>query len=50
MRKALKGKDFMAFVGGKAIALSTSHTLTLNAETSDISSKDSGMLSDSEIT
>lgn len=50
MRKALKGKDFMVFVGGKAIALATSHTLTLNAETSDISSKDSGMWSDSEIT
>ena len=49
-RKALKGKDFMIFVDGKAIALATSHTLTLNAETSDTASKDSGMWDDSEVT
>lgn len=49
-RKALKGKDFMVFVGGKAIALATSHTLSLNAETSDTSSKDDGMWAESEIT
>lgn len=49
-RKALKGKDFMVFVGGKAIALATNHTLGLNAETSDTSSKDDGIWSDSEIT
>ena len=40
-RKPLKGKDLMIFVDGKAIALATSHTLTLNAETSDTASKDS---------
>ena len=50
MRKVLKGKDFMVFVGGKAIALATSHTLTLTAETSDTSSKDNGIWSDAEIT
>lgn len=49
-RKALKGKDLMAFVGGKAIALATNHTLTLNTETSDTSSKDDGIWSDAEIT
>lgn len=40
----------MIFVDGKAIALATSHTLTLNAETSDTASKDSGMWDDSEVT
>ena len=49
-RKALKGKDLMIFVDGKAIALATSHTLTLNAETSDTASKDSGMWDDAEVT
>ena len=49
-RKALKGKDFMAFVGGKAIALATSHVLSLNTETSDTSSKDDGLWSKSELT
>lgn len=49
-RKALKGKDFMVFVGAKAVALATNHTLTLNTETSDTSSKDDGIWSDAEIT
>lgn len=49
-RKKLKGKDFMIFVGTKAIALATNHTLSLNAETSDTSSKDDGIWSDAEIT
>ncbi len=49
-RKTLKGKDLMIFVDGKAIALATSHTLTLNAETSDTASKDSGMWDDAEVT
>lgn len=49
-RKALKGKDFMVFVGTKAVALATNHTLTLNTETSDTSSKDDGIWSDAEIT
>ena len=37
--KVLNGKDFMIFMGGKATALSTSHKLTLSAETSDAASK-----------
>ena len=49
-RKALKGKDLMVFVGGKAVALATNHTLSLNAETSDTSSKDDGMWSEAELT
>lgn len=49
-RKALKGKDFMVFVGGKAVALATNHTLSLATETSDTSSKDDGIWSDTEIT
>lgn len=49
-RKALKGKDLMIFIGGKAIGLATSHTLNLNAETSDTASKDSGMWDESEVT
>lgn len=49
-RKALKGKDLMIFVDGKAIALATSHSLTLNAETSDTASKDSGLWDESEVT
>ena len=49
-RKALKGKDLMIFVDGKAIALATSHSLTLNAQTSDTASKDSGLWDESEVT
>lgn len=41
--KVLDGKDFMIFVNGKATALSTSHKLTITAETSDSASKDDGM-------
>ena len=48
--KAVKGKDLMVFVGGKATALATNHTLTLTADTSETSSKDSGIWGDAEIT
>ena len=48
--RVLNGKDFMIFIGGKATALSTSHKLTLNAETSDAASKDDGMWDESVIT
>ena len=40
----------MVFIGSKAVALATNHTLTLNTETSDTSSKDDGIWSDAEIT
>lgn len=40
--KKIKGGDLMLFVGGKAIAFATSHTLSLSAETQDTSNKDEG--------
>lgn len=48
--KKVKGKDLMAFVNDKAIALATNHTLKLTAETGDSSTKDSGDWGDEEIT
>lgn len=50
MRKTLKGKDFMVFVDGKAVALSTSHQLTLNVDTTSTASKDSGLWDEAEVT
>lgn len=38
----IKGDELMIFVGGSAIAYATSHTLSLTANTVDISSKDHG--------
>lgn len=40
--KKIKGGDMMLFVNGKAIAFSTSHTLSIKAETKDTSNKDEG--------
>lgn len=40
--KAVKGKDLMLFVDGKAIALAKTFTLGLSQETLDASSKDDG--------
>lgn len=50
MRKVLKGKDFMVFVDGKAVALATNHQLTLNIDTTSTASKDSGLWDESEVT
>lgn len=36
------GSDLMLFVGGKSIAFATSHKLSINVETVETSSKDSG--------
>lgn len=47
---ALKGKKFMVFVGGNATALATSHSLRMNTETSDTSTKDHGIWSAAEVT
>lgn len=41
--RKVKGKNFLIFVGGKALALTTDTTLTLSAETADASSKDDGI-------
>lgn len=40
--KKIKGGDMMLFINGKAIAFSTSHTLSIKAETKDTSNKDEG--------
>lgn len=38
----IKGGDMMLFVEGVSIAYATSHTLTINADTTDTSNKDEG--------
>ena len=38
----IKGGDLMLFVNGKSIGFSTSHTLSISAETKETTSKDSG--------
>lgn len=45
----IKGDALMIFVGGNAIAHSTSHTLSLTGSTIDISSKDFGFWGASDI-
>lgn len=47
--KPVNGKDLMLFVGGKAIALARTFSLTLNTETLDASSKDDGIWEANEI-
>lgn len=47
--KQVLGKDFMVFVGGKAIALATSCKLSTSAETIDTQSKDSGVWTEKDI-
>lgn len=40
MEKTIKGSDLMVFVGGKSIALATSHTLSITADSSELEHKD----------
>lgn len=47
--KQVLGKDLMLFVGGKAIALSTSCKITVSAETIDTQSKDSGVWNEKDV-
>lgn len=47
--KQVLGKDLMLFVGGKAIALSTSCKIGVSAETIDTQSKDSGIWNEKDI-
>lgn len=48
--KIIKGRDLMLFNSdGHSYAYATNHTLTITAETSDISSKDHGIWGASEI-
>lgn len=46
----IKGRDLMLFdSSGKSYAFATNHTLTITAETTDISSKDHGIWGASEV-
>lgn len=49
MADIIKGDELMIFKGGSAMAFATSHTLTINGNTTDISSKDHGFWGASEI-
>ena len=42
MGNLVKGGDLMLFLGTKSIAFATSHTLSINAETTSIANKDIG--------
>lgn len=46
----VQGKDVMVFVNDKAVALSTSCSVTKNASTSEAASKDDGMWENSVVT
>ena len=49
MEKIIKGDELMLFKGDKSIAYATSHTLTVNGNSIDISSKDHGYWGASEV-
>lgn len=50
MGNIIKGRDLMLFdASGNSYAYATNHTFTINAETSDISSKDHGIWGASEV-
>lgn len=49
MEKIIKGDELMLFNDEKSIAYATSHTLTINGNAIDISSKDHGFWGASEI-
>ena len=49
MEKIIKGDELMLFNGEKSIAYATSHTLTINGNAIDISSKDHGYWGASEV-
>ena len=38
----IKGGDLMLFVDGKSIAFATNHTISINADTKETSTKDNG--------
>ena len=42
MANIINGGDLMFFINGKSVAFATNHKLTINAETVETSSKDSG--------
>lgn len=49
MERIIKGDELMLFKGSKSIGYATAHTLTINGNTIDISSKDHGFWGASEI-
>lgn len=49
MANVIKGDELMIFIGTTALAYATAHTLTINGNTIDISSKDHGFWGASEI-
>lgn len=49
MERIIKGDELMLFNNEKSIAYATSHTLTINGNTIDISSKDHGFWGASEM-
>ena len=49
-QKIIKGNDLMLFDNeGKSYAYATNHTLTINSELADVSSKDHGIWGASEV-
>lgn len=44
-----KGDELMVFMGGTALAFATAHTLTINGNTIDTSSKDHGFWGSSQV-
>lgn len=49
MKQVTRGNEVMLFVDGQSLALATSHTLTVTADTIDISTKDHGYWGASDI-
>ena len=50
MAQIIKGDDLMLFdAQGKSIAFATSHSLSINADAADVSSKDSGVWKANEV-
>ena len=45
----IKGRDLMLFKGDKSIAYATNHTLSITANTTDVSSKDHGIYGSTEV-
>lgn len=49
MKQVTRGNEVMLFLDGQSLALATSHTLTVTADTIDISTKDHGYWGASDI-
>ena len=49
MKQVTRGNEMMLFLDGQSLALATSHTLTVTADTIDISTKDHGYWGASDI-